>query len=152
MHRVTANAVADRPAETSAGANSRLHLRPGRTSPVRRTLSPEPLDRRVRLPPVGGLLRHGVAHVDDEPALRDGCEPRSGVLELRFGHGRDSRNSGRVAGAPTSIAIVAEGVVIRAEGDAAHPDAAFMVRRLRGYSPALAGRIVYRASFDALGY
>ena len=37
---------------------------------------------------------------------------------------------------------------------APHPmlDEAFMVKRLRGYSPDLAGRIVYPASFDALGY
>jgi putative acetyltransferase len=38
---------------------------------------------------------------------------------------------------------------------AAHPkipDEAFMVKRLPGYSPDLAGRIVYPASFDALGY
>ena len=32
------------------------------------------------------------------------------------------------------------------------PDEAFMVRRLPGYSPGLAGRIVYPATFDALGY
>jgi putative acetyltransferase len=32
------------------------------------------------------------------------------------------------------------------------PDAAFMVKRLPGYDPALAGRIVYPAAFDALGY
>ena len=32
------------------------------------------------------------------------------------------------------------------------PDEAFMVRRLTGYSPRLAGRIVYPAAFDALGY
>jgi predicted N-acetyltransferase YhbS len=32
------------------------------------------------------------------------------------------------------------------------PDDAFMVKRLPGYSPDLAGRIVYPASFDALGY
>lgn len=32
------------------------------------------------------------------------------------------------------------------------PDEAFMVRRLRGYTPDLAGRIVYPAAFDALGY
>ncbi|HSS81263.1 MAG TPA: N-acetyltransferase [Gaiellaceae bacterium] len=32
------------------------------------------------------------------------------------------------------------------------PDEAFMVKRLPGYSPELAGRIVYPASFDALGY
>src|SRR5262245_4912551 len=32
------------------------------------------------------------------------------------------------------------------------PDAAFMVKRLPGYSPDLAGRIVYPAAFDALGY
>ena len=32
------------------------------------------------------------------------------------------------------------------------PDEAFMVKRLPGYSPDLAGRIVYTASFDALGY
>jgi putative acetyltransferase len=31
------------------------------------------------------------------------------------------------------------------------PDEAFMVKRLRGYSPDLAGRIVYPAAFDALG-
>ena len=31
-------------------------------------------------------------------------------------------------------------------------DEAFMVKRLRRYSPDLAGRIVYPASFDALGY
>ena len=41
---------------------------------------------RLREPPLG------VAHVDDEPALGDGREPRSGVLELRFGHGSDSRS------------------------------------------------------------
>jgi putative acetyltransferase len=32
------------------------------------------------------------------------------------------------------------------------PDAAFMVKRLLGYEAALAGRIVYPAAFDALGY
>ena len=32
------------------------------------------------------------------------------------------------------------------------PDDAFMVKRLRGYSPDLAGRVVYPAAFDALGY
>src|SRR5205807_645374 len=32
------------------------------------------------------------------------------------------------------------------------PDDAFMVKRLQGYSPDLAGRIVYPAAFDALGY
>ena len=32
------------------------------------------------------------------------------------------------------------------------PDDAFMVKRLPGYSPELAGRIVYPAAFDALGY
>jgi putative acetyltransferase len=32
------------------------------------------------------------------------------------------------------------------------PDEAFMVKRLAGYSPDLAGRIVYPAAFDALGY
>ncbi len=32
------------------------------------------------------------------------------------------------------------------------PDAAFMVKRLPGYSPDLAGRIVYPAAFHALGY
>ena len=32
------------------------------------------------------------------------------------------------------------------------PDEAFMVKRLAGYSPNLAGRIVYPAAFDALGY
>jgi putative acetyltransferase len=32
------------------------------------------------------------------------------------------------------------------------PDDAFMLKRLRGYSPDLAGRIVYPAPFDALGY
>jgi putative acetyltransferase len=32
------------------------------------------------------------------------------------------------------------------------PDEAFMVKRLRGYSPDLAGRIVYPAAFEALGY
>ena len=31
------------------------------------------------------------------------------------------------------------------------PDEAFMVKRLPGYNPALAGRIVYPAAFDALG-
>src|SRR5262245_1423248 len=37
---------------------------------------------------------------------------------------------------------------------APHPmlDDAFMVKRLPGYSPDLAGRIVYTAAFDALGY
>ena len=36
-----------------------------------------------------------------------------------------------------------------------HPkiaDDAFMVKRLRGYSPDLAGRIVFPAAFEALGY
>ena len=32
------------------------------------------------------------------------------------------------------------------------PDAAFMVKRLPGYDPELAGRIVYPTAFDALGY
>ena len=32
------------------------------------------------------------------------------------------------------------------------PDDALMVKRLPGYSPDLAGRIVYPAAFDALGY
>jgi putative acetyltransferase len=32
------------------------------------------------------------------------------------------------------------------------PDDAFLVKRLRGYSPDLAGRIVYPAAFAALGY
>jgi len=32
------------------------------------------------------------------------------------------------------------------------PDEAFMVKRLPGYSPDLAGRIVYPAAFGALGY
>jgi putative acetyltransferase len=32
------------------------------------------------------------------------------------------------------------------------PDDAFMVKRLPGYTPDLAGRIVYPASFDVLGY
>ena len=32
------------------------------------------------------------------------------------------------------------------------PDDAFMVKRLPGYSPDLAGRIIYPAAFDALGY
>ena len=32
------------------------------------------------------------------------------------------------------------------------PDPAFMVKRLPGYSPDLAGRIVYPDSFDVLGY
>ena len=32
------------------------------------------------------------------------------------------------------------------------PDEALMVRRLSGYSPDLAGRIVYPASYEALGY
>jgi putative acetyltransferase len=32
------------------------------------------------------------------------------------------------------------------------PDKAFMVKRLPGYTPDLAGRIVYPAAFDALGY
>ncbi len=32
------------------------------------------------------------------------------------------------------------------------PDDAFMVRRLSGYCPDLAGQIVYPAAFDALGY
>src|SRR5690348_5933985 len=32
------------------------------------------------------------------------------------------------------------------------PDEAFMVKRLPGYTPDLAGRIVYPASYDALGY
>ncbi len=32
------------------------------------------------------------------------------------------------------------------------PDDAFMVKRLAGYTPSLAGRIVYPASFDVLGY
>jgi putative acetyltransferase len=32
------------------------------------------------------------------------------------------------------------------------PDEAFMVKRLPGYTPDLAGRIIYPAAFDALGY
>jgi len=32
------------------------------------------------------------------------------------------------------------------------PDEAFMVKQLPGYSPDLAGRIIYPATFDALGY
>jgi len=32
------------------------------------------------------------------------------------------------------------------------PDEAFMVKRLPGYRPDLAGRVLYPASFDALGY
>ena len=32
------------------------------------------------------------------------------------------------------------------------PDDAFMVKRLPGYSPDLAGRVVYPPAFDALGY
>ena len=32
------------------------------------------------------------------------------------------------------------------------PDDAFMVKRLPGYTPKLAGRIVYPAAFDVLGY
>ena len=32
------------------------------------------------------------------------------------------------------------------------PDEAFMVKRLAGYTPELAGRIVYPASYDVLGY
>ena len=32
------------------------------------------------------------------------------------------------------------------------PDEAFMIKRLRGYRPELAGRIVYPAAFDDLGY
>jgi len=32
------------------------------------------------------------------------------------------------------------------------PDEAFMVKRLPGYTPELAGRIVYPPTFDALGY
>jgi putative acetyltransferase len=32
------------------------------------------------------------------------------------------------------------------------PDEAFMVKRLPGYSPDLAGRIIYPPSFDVLGY
>jgi len=32
------------------------------------------------------------------------------------------------------------------------PDEAFMVKRLPGYSPDLAGRIVYPPAFDVLGY
>jgi putative acetyltransferase len=32
------------------------------------------------------------------------------------------------------------------------PDDAFMVKRLPGYSPGLAGQIVYPATFEALGY
>jgi putative acetyltransferase len=32
------------------------------------------------------------------------------------------------------------------------PDDAFMLKRLPGYDPDLAGRIVYTAAFDALGY
>ena len=32
------------------------------------------------------------------------------------------------------------------------PDDAFIVKQLPGYSPDLAGRIVYPAAFDALGY
>jgi putative acetyltransferase len=36
--------------------------------------------------------------------------------------------------------------------DSKIPDDAFMVKRLPGYSPDLAGRIIYPAAFDVLGY
>src|SRR6185437_2328955 len=49
-------------ASATGGLTRRVvDLRPGQTSPGRRTFSPEQLDRRVRLPPVGGLLRHAGA-------------------------------------------------------------------------------------------
>src|SRR6478735_10961694 len=35
----------------------------------------------------------GIAHVDNEPALRDGGKPGAGVLKPRFLHERDSRSS-----------------------------------------------------------
>src|SRR6476660_308749 len=35
----------------------------------------------------------GIAHVDDEPTLRDGGKPGAGVLKPRFLHERDSRSS-----------------------------------------------------------
>jgi hypothetical protein len=52
------------------------------------------LDRRVPVLVLEGAPRAppfrepplGVPHVDDEPALGDGREPRSGVLEPCFGH------------------------------------------------------------------
>jgi hypothetical protein len=48
---------------------------------------------------------------------------------------------------------VAEDVVIRPERHADHPVIAEVVRAaLPGYSGDLAGRIVYPAAFDALGY
>ena len=78
-----------------------------------RAAEPAPRHRRRRVrPPQGELLAcradravlsgrcseahipKGVAHVDDEPAMRDGPEPRSGVLEQCSGHGRESRTSG----------------------------------------------------------
>ena len=63
------------------------------------------LDRRVAVLVLEGAPRAsavcepplGVAHVDDEPALSDGSEPRSEVLGLCSGHGRDSHKSGWVS-------------------------------------------------------
>src|SRR5262249_31926041 len=65
--------------ETWSGMCSPEELRPGQAGPVRRPFSPEPLDRRVRLPPVGGFLlyaravarrelRHRVAHLCARPS------------------------------------------------------------------------------------
>src|SRR6185312_3974505 len=48
----------------------------------------------LREPPLG------VAHVDDEPAVGDGCQPRSQVLHACFGHGRDSRCRSDAQSAP----------------------------------------------------
>src|SRR5262249_9784020 len=54
------------------------------------------LDRRIavlvrepaRRSAAVGVPPLGVAHVDDEPAVRHGSEPGAGVLESRFGHDR----------------------------------------------------------------
>src|SRR5581483_200899 len=56
-------------------------------------------DRRVAVLVLEGAPRApplrepplGVAHVEDEPALSNGRQPRSEVLEPCPGHGRDSR-------------------------------------------------------------
>src|SRR5205823_12372388 len=136
-------------------------------------------DRRVRLPPIGGLLRHApgvIAHVMLSWVGVEGGS-RTRILNLtpmsvrpdrqRIGVGarliRDALGRAEEAGEP---AVMVEGIPAynpRFGFEQASalgfisphpkiPDDAFMVKRLSGNSPDLAGRIVYPAAFDALGY
>src|SRR5436853_4699305 len=59
----------------------RRALRPGQAAPARRAPSPEALDPRVRLPPVGGLFRHARAVARRElrhGVANAGAGPRAG--------------------------------------------------------------------------